>query len=373
VVYMSVYVFQSDLSSWMMVEKLIQAKRRGCDVQVIYDAAGSGLSDLVTETSMILRRKSVGHGATDPRIYQTLRNSGIPCITYPVGKVKSQLNHRKLLIVGGGPNSKEPATGFVYINIGTEYFALWDDFGWMVEGRPVADMMRSWVEQKARVIQRLTPEKLAGYVPRGAKFENENMASWISRVDAAPVVPNSLSTIRIVPHVGLADQNIKVIGIAALKIAVNRIRIVCPYVTDPEFIEAVCEAGKRLGPGKVTLLIPANNDMYQTKGALWTWYDRLLQHNVQVRESNKNMVHSKIKIFDNIVEGGSSNLDARSLWNNDEMVAVVEDKRTADLVESRVFRDNADTVVTREYIGRIKAQRVDWIKGVAFRRMDRQL
>lgn len=234
-------------------------------------------------------------------------------------------------------------------------------------------MMRSWVEQKERVIRRMPKGEMSQYVPRGAKFVNEDMSAWISRVDSAPLPPNSLSTIRIVPHVGLADQNIKTIGIAALKVAVNRIRVVCPYVTDLEFLEAVVAAGKRLGPGKVTLLVPANNDMYQTKGALWIWYERLIQANVQVRESNRNMIHSKIKIFDNIVEGGSSNLDARSLWNNDEAVGVVESKSIADLVESRVFRDNTDTIVDKAYIAKLQSNRVQWLRARALNRLDRQL
>ncbi len=133
VVYLTVYVFQSDLASWMMAKKLVEAKKRGCDVQVIYDAAGSSISDLVTETSTF-GRKSVKNGATSDQIYQFMRNAGIPVIKYPIGKAKSQLNHRKMLLVGGGPNSNIPATGFVFINVGTEYFAIWDDFGWMVEG-----------------------------------------------------------------------------------------------------------------------------------------------------------------------------------------------------------------------------------------------
>lgn len=92
-------------------------------------------------------------------------------------------------------------------------------------------MMKSWVEQKSRVIRRMPRGEMAQYIPRGASFANDDMSSWISRVDSAPLPPNSLSTIRIVPHVGLADQNIKVMGIAALKIAVTRARIVCPYVS----------------------------------------------------------------------------------------------------------------------------------------------
>ncbi len=128
-----------------------------------------------------------------------------------------------------------------------------------------------------------------------------------------------------------------------------------------------------MGRGKVTLLVPANNDMYQTKGALWLWYERLLNANVEVRESNRNMIHSKIKIFDNIVEGGSSNLDARSLWNNDEMVGEVEDQRIADLVENRVFRDNTDTIVDRQYIAKLQSRTVDWLRARAFHRLDRQL
>lgn len=134
VVYLTVYVFQSDEASWMMTRKLIEAKKRGCDVQVIYDAAGSSISDLVEETSF-LGKKSLTNGKTDPKIYQTLRDNGIPTIKYPIGKAKSQLNHRKMLLVGGGPNSRIPATGYIFINVGTEYFAIWDDFGWEVGGK----------------------------------------------------------------------------------------------------------------------------------------------------------------------------------------------------------------------------------------------
>jgi len=307
-----------------------------------------------------------------------MRDAGIPVIAYPdgFGPLKAQLTHRKLLIVGGGPNSNTPATGMAFLNVGTEYSAVWSDFSWRFRGPPCVDLMNAWIEQKNRVIGQISPSNLNAFAGRNTPIHRVapgEMDAWLQKTMAIPQGGNVYNSIRIVPHRGLIDQNIKTIGIAAIKTAARRIRMVSPYTTDAETLQALKDAGRRLGPGKVTLLLPANNDMKETKLGSRTWYAELLGSNIQVRHSTKPMLHAKLKIFDDLVEGGSSNLDARSLWNNDELVGSVNDRAMADLLEQRVFQDPKDIIVDQALVAKYRSDTKNWALSVVYRDAFRQL
>merc|ERR1711916_89052 len=179
--------------------------------------------------------------------------------------------------------------------------------------------------------------------------------------------------IRLVGHIGLEDIDIKTINIAAIKTSVKRVKVQCPYVTDEDFLEAMADAGRRFRKagkpeGSVVLLVPDNSDMPMTKLALRTWYDYLLDSGVQIRLSTAPMMHGKAKLFDDTVEGGSSNLDTRSLWNNDENIGVVDSKELADDVDAALFNDPEDIIVTKEDVRRYKANKAQWVKSQMWRK-----
>jgi cardiolipin synthase len=384
-VYLSVFVFQSDEWAQTFARVLIDAAKRGCDVQVIYDEVGSGLSDHKVDAD-----GTVTQLPTNPAIYQKMRDGGVAVVEWPAHSgmsdiISSHLNHRKILIVGGGPNRKAPAVGYAFLNVGTEYAAIWTDFSWEFRGPVLEDMAHMWVEQKNRVISRVKPEKLAAMEGVRAKYkfsEESDMEDWIKNVkqDWKKNKPRKhvYKNIRLVGHIGLEDIDIKTINIAAIKTSVKRVKVQCPYVTDDDFLEAMAAAGRRFRAagkpvGSVVLLVPDNSDMSMTKLALRTWYEYLIESGVEVRLSTAPMAHGKAKIFDDSVEGGSSNLDTRSLWNNDENIGVVDSKALADEVDKKLFHDENDIIVTKDDVIRYKKNKGQWLKSLGWRKLWLQL
>ena len=225
-----------------------------------------------------------------------------------------------------------------------------------------------------RVFYRLKPgdfERFAGKNPHTPFHVLVDIKEWTDRVmeDWAREKPVGLpvyKTIRTVGHIGLQDIDIKTINIAAIKTSVNRIKVQCPYITDKDFLQAMVDAGhrfKRAGKkGQVVLSFPLNNDMGITKLALRTWYQRLLDAGVELRGTTQPMTHGKAKLFDDLVEGGSSNLDTRSLWNNDEQITVVEDHELANLVDKRVFHDPTDILIDQKWIDMLEDDTINWLK-----------
>ena len=286
--------------------------------------------------------------------------------------------------MGGGPNRKRPAVAYNFLNVGTEYAALWTDFSWRLQGPATVDLMRLWEEQKNRVFYRLHPSdfhKFDGQNPT-TRFETiHDIKAWKAGVlaDWQENQPTEFvyKTIRVVGHIGLEDIDIKSINIAAMKTAVNRIKVQCPYTTDRDFLETLRDSGKRFRDagkeGSVVLLVPANNDMGMTKLCLRTWYRELLENGVVIREGTSSMEHGKAKLFDDIVEGGSSNLDTRSLWNNDEQITAVMDKTLADSIDAKVFHNDADRIITLADVRRYEEDTKDWLISKGYRKIWMQL
>ena len=141
---------------------------------------------------------------------------------------------------------------------------------------------------------------------------------------------------RVVGHLGQSDQNLKAVYLRAIGTAQESISIANPYLTDEDVIDALRAAAGR--GVKVRLVLPQDNDIAIVQHASRASYPRLVKAGVQVYEYKGRMAHEKVAVLDGRWSTfGSSNLDARSLWNNDELNLIISDFRIGRDIERRLF------------------------------------
>jgi phosphatidylserine/phosphatidylglycerophosphate/cardiolipin synthase-like enzyme len=179
---------------------------------------------------------------------------------------------------------------------------------------------------------------------------------------------------------------------AAAEVAVRRYGIETPYGSDPGMSSSLTRmtasliTGRRasLVKGKVDLLskarksmgkkgivegiFPAFNDEPLLADAMQGYYKQLLDSGVKVYEyTGKPMNHSKLEVADDVVVGGSSNMDARSWENDNENIFIIHDKALADKVWTRFEEDKHNAI---EITPEILQQRDKGVAGLLCKWLD---
>jgi phosphatidylserine/phosphatidylglycerophosphate/cardiolipin synthase-like enzyme len=322
-VFVSEFAVQSDDTGQQMAQHLIAAKQRGCDVRVMFDPKGSAESN---------------GRPTDQKIYDYLRSSGVPTMPFPSGTADDHLSHRKIIIAG--------QTGFIGgMNIGDEYSSIWHDCHSKVTGPGVGDLMQlyttQWNGALGTQLHRqdvVTRSSWLTSMGNPTLFPNGFASTFSQQLKPVSGAPTGAESTRIVGHIGEHDQNMKLTYLRAIATAKDRIYVKSPYTSDPDVFKALI-AAKQSGVPKVVLMVPANNDVKEEQDAIRGWYSDLLKAGVEVYEyKGRSMDHGKDAVFDNVSTIGSSNLDARSLQNNDEANEWSSDKAGADKLETQLFQ-----------------------------------
>ena len=141
---------------------------------------------------------------------------------------------------------------------------------------------------------------------------------------------------QVIQHIGKGDQNIKAMYLRVIGTAQKSIRIANPYFTDEDVVDALRAAARR--GVKVQLVLPQDNDVAIVQRASRANYPKLAKAGVQIYEYKGRMAHEKVAVIDGRwATFGSSNLDARSLFNNDELNLIVTDYRLVQDIELRLF------------------------------------
>jgi acid phosphatase len=309
---LSVFEFDSDTTGQQMAQHLIGAAQRGCEVRLIYDPTGSK--------------------STDPSLFTRMEQAGVQVVAQPSGTLEDHLTHRKLLVVDG-------KVGFIGgMNIGDNYQYVWHDVNSRVTGLGVADLQQAFVQQWA--------------IDAGP----------ISSVDHALLFPKlsavaGAGSARILTHTGLADQNEKLAYLLAIDTATTSINIASPYLSDQDIVNALCVAAQR--GVQVTVVLPQTNDEPLVQLAERADYNQMLAAGVRIFEYyGRPMAHEKVATFDGVIATiGSSNLDARSLINNDEANVWTSDPRVAAQLNQQLFaQDIAQSVrITSHYPGALQS------------------
>ncbi|HEY4002511.1 MAG TPA: phosphatidylserine/phosphatidylglycerophosphate/cardiolipin synthase family protein [Candidatus Xenobia bacterium] len=322
----SVYAFQSDETGWDVAHHLAEAADRQVQVRLLYDVAGSAVSN---------------NRPSDPRIFDYLRQHGIQIVARQDGDLGTERTHRKLLVVDG-------RTGFIGgMNVGNEYRNEWHDVQARVTGPAVSDIQRLFVTQWEVEGGRL--DDLTPFFP-----------PLQAQAGGGPA--------RIIGHGVRSDENIKAAYLRAIDTSQRTINIADPYFADQDVLDHLKAAAHR--GVVVNLVFPLRND----EGLMQLWerahYPEMLKAGLHVWEyTGREMAHDKVATFDGRVSTiGSSNLDQESTDANYEANVWSSDPRVAQDLDARLFgADMHQSVpVTHPHLGL-----VDHIKGGVLNRLEK--
>lgn len=270
---------------------LTERAARGVEVRMIYDYYGSypGFSQ---GSICELRRAGVKILAHNP--------------TIPLFNFYFDLNdHRKIVVIDG----KCAYTGGV--NVSDEYVdsascsCVWKDFGIRVDGgaEPFTVMfLRTWSALS------LKKEDTAAYLP-----ENESAAS-----ERGVLIPYSDNT-ALPTRVG---QEMYISVIAGAK---ERLTVATPYFLPTAEMERALIAAAKRGVD-VRLYIPHIPDQWFVYCVTRHRAERLIKHGIGVYTMMGSFLHSKIVLTEEGVMLGSTNIDGRSLYRQNELGIYTTDK-----------------------------------------------
>ena len=292
-IHIEMYQLQADNIGQGLADLLSAKAKAGLKVRLLIDRQGSSVNN-------------------DPAIVTMLdgmQANGVSVIVKKQSFMNAHLDHRKIVVIDG----KVGFTGGM--NIGRSYQVDWHDQQTLIKGPAVARLQEAFMERW----------NTAG----GGFGAGEDLFP--------PLVsyPDGYNT-RVVGHIGHSDQNLKAMYLRAISTAQTSISIANPYLTDEDVIGALRAAADR--GVKVRLVLPQDNDIPIVQHASRASYPKLVKAGVQVYEYKGRMAHEKVAVFDGRWSTfGSSNLDERSLKNNDELNLVISDVRIGQDIELRLF------------------------------------
>ena len=332
------YIFDQDPIGLQFAELLIQKRKQGVIVNVMYD--------------------SVGAFGTPPEFFERMKQAGINVLAFnPVNPAKRvgkwELNnrdHRKLLVIDG-------ATAFTGgINISSTYANSsffrskrkpesidaskvgWRDTHLKIEGPAVASLqwtfLNAWVDQDAGELAE------ANYFP--------------------PLSPVGDKLVRVLATDPERDSEIYKSFILAIQEAKSAVHITSAYfVPDRQFINALVGAAKR--GVDVKLVLPGVSDHGLVMHAGRAFYEELLTNGVKIFQLQVAVLHAKTAVIDGTWSTvGSANIDRRSFLHNYELNVVVLDAGFGRDMESAFAEDLRDSkeVTTEDWRRRPWADRI---------------
>jgi cardiolipin synthase len=329
--HMETYIFDDDDVGRQFAAVLLERAKAGVKVKLLYDAVGSM--------------------KTPPEFFKALENGGIAVEKFnplgPTGLLKGpvELNHRdhrKLTIVDGhiaylgginisavysrGRSGSGPATE----RDPPFQERAWRDTQVRIEGPVVADLQRAFLKQWARVRNEAVPEGKQYFPALAARGP-----TIVRAIEGAP-----------------SEDGINVLYVAlisAIEHAEKEVHITNAYFVPSRELLAALEGAARRGVD-VRLILPSRTDSWLTFHAGRSFYEDLLEAGVKIFERKNRLLHAKTATIDGVWSTvGSTNLDWRSLADNDELNAVILGPDFAGQLEAMFRKDIADsTEITRE-------------------------
>jgi cardiolipin synthase A/B len=321
------YIFDQDQIGGEFADLLIEKRKQGVVVNVMYD--------------------SVGALGTPKEFFDRMRDAGVNVLAFnPVNPAarpgKWELNnrdHRKVLVVDG----KIGFTGGINISstyANSSFFRSrqtpekngnqkvgWRDTHVKIEGPAVANMqyafIDNWVSQQA------------GDLAPGNYFP--------------PLAPQGDKIVRVLASEPDHDSSIYKALLVAIGEAKKSIHITAAYfVPDQQVVDALRDAARR--GVDVKLVLPGVSDHSLVFHAGQSYYEPLLEAGVQIYQLKVAILHAKTAVIDSAWSTiGSANIDRRSFMHNYELNVVVMDPAFGRDMESAFDEDLRDSKeVTRE-------------------------
>jgi len=293
-IFLGTYIFETNTIGIEFVNALAKALKRGVDVRVLVDGAGTKYSK--------------------PRIQKLLKKNDIPFalflpLTFSPRSIHLNLRtHRKILVVDG----KVGFTGGM--NIGGRHLVKdpnnkspTQDIHFKVGGPIVAQLQDAFLvdwyfakEERSKVHYPCSTEEKGQALMRGIiAGPNEDI------------------------------EKIKWIANGAISCAKQRVRIMTPYFIPDAEMSAVLTTAALRGV-EVEVILPEKNNLPYVKWASQALFEELLHYGVRVYYQPPPFAHSKFMVIDDFYSlVGSANLDPRSLILNFEFNLEVYDHQLA--------------------------------------------
>lgn len=315
------YIFDRDKIGLEFADLLIEKRRQGVIVNVMYD--------------------SVGTLGTPQEFFDHMKQAGINLLAFnPVNPAarpgKWELNnrdHRKVLVVDG----KIGFTGGINISstyANSSFFRSrekpeeadkhkvgWRDTHIKIEGPAVATLqwafINNWVRQAAGDLPR------ANYFPTLAPAGDKIVRVLATEPDHESSIYKSL--------------------LVAINEAKKSIHITSAYfVPDDQVIDALTAAARR--GVDVRLILPGVTDHSLVFHAGQSFYDELLKNGVHIFQLQVATLHAKTAVIDSAWSTiGSANIDRRSFIHNYELNVVVMDPAFGQDMEAAFNEDLKDS------------------------------
>ena len=315
------YIFDQDPIGMEFADVLIEKRKQGVIVNVMYD--------------------SVGAMGTPPEFFERMKAAGINVLAFnPVNPTKRigkwELNnrdHRKLMVVDGSV----AFTGGINISstyANSSFFRSkrtpetvdkkkvgWRDTHVKIEGPAVASLqwnfIDAWVDQDAGELAE------ANYFPTLAPVGDKIVRILATDPDRESEIYKSF--------------------ILAIQEAKTSVHITSAYfVPDDQFIASLVDAAKR--GVDVKLVLPGVSDHGLVMHAGRAFYEQLLSNGVKIFQLQVAVLHAKTAVIDGTWSTvGSANIDRRSFLHNYELNVVVLDPGFGRDMESAFQEDLRDS------------------------------
>jgi cardiolipin synthase A/B len=314
-VHFEMYIFEGDEVGRQFADALLERRRAGVNVRLIYDAVGSN--------------------NTPKEFFKELADGGVEVLEFsPVdaaalltkGTGIQNRNHRKLVLVdgkiafigginisgvyggmsgpsGSGRSSRAGSRTESRVDPELADERPWRDLQAQIEGPVVSDFQKAFVEhwEKGKKVKLEGPQYFPALPPQGPH---------VVRAIADSPSENGVSLL----YVAL---------ISAIDNADTEVRIINAYfVPHPHLREALQRAARR--GVDVRLILPGRSDVPLVYYAGRSYYHELLEAGVKIYERKSRVLHAKSATVDKVWSTvGSTNLDWRSLLYNEELNAVI--------------------------------------------------
>jgi cardiolipin synthase len=284
---------------------LLQKRRQGIEVNLMYDSVGS----LESSRAFFRRLEAGGIRVVEVHPLNPLRSDG--------KWSPNQRDHRKILIVDG-------RVGFTGgINIDDVYEgaddAHWRDTQVKLEGPVIAELQKLFLTQWKK--------------HRGPDLPDADFFPTLDRAGD--------EIVRIIATSPEDDTGIAFYAalLSAIRSAERSVWVTQAYFAPPEDLEAALMGAARRGID-VELILPSKSDQAKVVYAGRSHYSALLEAGVKIYERSEVKLHSKTIVIDGVWSVvGSANLDSRSVRFNDEVNAIVLGRQFGQVMEAAFERD----------------------------------
>ena len=323
-IHMETYIFDGDEVGEKFAQALMQKAQAGVKVRLIYDSLGS------IGTPKEFFQAIADSGA---EVYEFNPVSAAGLLTRGVGL--NRRNHRKLTLVDG-------RVAFVGgINISSVYSRP------SAGSRGAASKEAASPDKPQQPPWRDTHVRVEG--PAVADFQKGFLKMWGQLEKKPPLADAALfpALTRQGPHAvrvieGWVNEGVNplyVTLISAIENAETEVEITMAYFVPHEELLAALKGAVARGVS-VKLLLPGHTDHWLVFHGGRSYYDELLQAGVKIYERKTRLLHAKTATVDGVwCTVGSTNLDWRSLVDNDEVNAVILSPEFAAQMKTMFAKD----------------------------------